>query len=262
MRINEVVNPDIYHSEFKHELEIGDYRYTAETDNDSGYGNQFIIKVYDGEEEIANAEFIEEPEDKALISANTWVKEEYQGQNIATNMYAYAKMLGNDIMPSWNQTDAGERMWRSWNQSGQSKHILPKDNKGYRELEEHSRWERDPFYTEDRERKIYLAIAAVQSVASNNGIMLDFRDHFFDQLFVKRGMSRIDESMLLNTFGRILHRGLHLFRNKEPGTDLVFYDPTNDLNIPFVKVKENVYRIPTIVRDLRWLGPQRKVTLN
>lgn len=127
---------------------------------------------------------------------------------------------------------------------------------------EHSQWGRDPFYTEGRERKIYLAIAAVQNVASKNGIVLDFRDHFFDQLFAKRGMSRIDESMLLNTFGRILNRGLHLFKDKEDGTDLVYYDPTNDLNIPFVKVKEGVYRIPTIVRDLRWLGPQRKVTLN
>lgn len=130
-RVWEDVNPDIYHSDFKHEVEIGDYRYTAETDNNSGYGNQLIIKVYDGNREIANAEFIEEPHDKALISANTWVQEEYEGQGIATNMYAYAKMLGNDIIPSWNQTDAGERMWRSWNQSGQSKHILPKGHKGY-----------------------------------------------------------------------------------------------------------------------------------
>jgi len=131
--INEEINPDIYNSEFKHEVEMHGYRYTAEVDNDSGYGNQLTIKAYDGNKEIANAEFIEEPHDKALISANTWVKEEYEGQGIATNMYAYAKMLGNDIIPSWNQTDQGERMWRSWNQSGQSKHILPKGHKGYNE---------------------------------------------------------------------------------------------------------------------------------
>lgn len=131
--INEEINPDIYHSDFKHEVEMHGYRYTAEVDNNSGYGNQLIIKAYDGNTEIGNAEFIEEPHDKALISANTWVKEQYEGQGIATNMYAYAKMLGNDIIPSWNQTDQGERMWRSWNQSGQSKHILPKGQKGYRE---------------------------------------------------------------------------------------------------------------------------------
>lgn len=131
--INEEVNPDIRHNEFKHELEIHGLRYTAETDNNSGYGNQLIIKVYDGNKEVANAEFYEEPHDDALISMNTWVLEKYQGQNIATNMYAYAKMLGNDIMPSDTQTDAGGRMWQSWNQSGQSKHILPKGQKGYRE---------------------------------------------------------------------------------------------------------------------------------
>jgi len=131
--MKEEVNPDIRHSEFKHELEIDGLRYTAETDNNSGYGNQLIIKVYDGKKEVANAEFYEEPHDKALISMNTWVISAYQGQNIATNMYAYAKMLGNDIMPSDTQTDQGERMWRSWNQSGQAKHILPKGQKGYRE---------------------------------------------------------------------------------------------------------------------------------
>lgn len=131
VRVWEDVNPDIYHSEFKHEVEMHGYRYTAETDNNSGYGNQLIIKVYDGNKEIANAEFYEEPHDKALISMNTWVINPYKGQGIATNMYAYAKMLGNDVMPSDCQTDQGERMWRSWNQSGQSKHILPKGHKGY-----------------------------------------------------------------------------------------------------------------------------------
>lgn len=131
----EYVNPDIRHSDFKHELEIHGLRYTAETDNNSGYGNQLIIRVYDGNKEVANAEFYEESHDDALISMNTWVLEKYQGQNIATNMYAYAKMLGNDIMPSDTQTDQGERMWRSWNQSKQSQHILPKGRKGYRDID-------------------------------------------------------------------------------------------------------------------------------
>lgn len=129
----EEINPDIYHPDFKHELEIDGLRYTAETDNSSGYGNQLIIKVYDGRKEIGFVEFVEEPEDKVLISGNTWVHKNYREQGIATNMYAYAKMLGNDIVPSWDQTDQGERMWRSWNQSKQSKHILPKGQKGYRE---------------------------------------------------------------------------------------------------------------------------------
>jgi len=128
--INETVNPDIYHSNFKHELEIHGLRYVATTENNTGWGNQLIITVYDGKKVVAEAELAEEPHDKALISQNTWVNKNYQGQNIATNMYAYAKMLGNDIIPSDMQTDQGERMWQSWNRSGQSKHILPKGYKG------------------------------------------------------------------------------------------------------------------------------------
>lgn len=134
--INEEINSDIYHPNFKHEVEMLGYRYVATVAQQSGYGNELKVTVYDGNKEIAHVEFIEEPHDKALISANTWVDDSYEGQGIATNMYAYAKMLGNDIMPSDNQTDAGERMWRSWNQSGQSKHILPKGHKGYNDLDE------------------------------------------------------------------------------------------------------------------------------
>lgn len=128
---NEEVNPDIYHPNFKHEVEMHGYRYVATADQSSGYGNELKISVFDGKKQIAVAEFIEEPHDKALISANTQVSDGYEGQGIATNMYAYAKMLGNDIIPSDNQTDQGETMWKSWNQSGQSKHILPKGHRGY-----------------------------------------------------------------------------------------------------------------------------------
>lgn len=134
--INEVTNPDIHDNQFNHQQEIGDYLYTAKTDNNSGYGNQLIIKVYDGRKEIGFVEFVEEPEDKVLISGNTWVHKNYREQGIATTMYAYAKMLGNDIVPSWDQTDQGSRMWQSWNQAKQSKHILPRGHKGYHEVNE------------------------------------------------------------------------------------------------------------------------------
>lgn len=127
---------------------------------------------------------------------------------------------------------------------------------------EHSDWKPDPFYTKDRIRRIHMAISAVQNVASTKGIVLDVRDHFYKQLLANRGMSRIDENMLMETFGRIINRGLHLFKDKADGTNLVFYDPHTNLNIPFTKVTSGVFRLPTIVRDLRWLGPEQKVTLN
>lgn len=164
----EEINPDIYHPDFKHELEIDGLRYTAETDNSSGYGNQLIIKVYDGRKEIGFVEFVEEPEDKVLISGNTWVHKNYREQGIATNMYAYAKMLGNDIVPSWDQTDQGERMWRSWNQSKQSKHILPKGHKGFNELDEDATPEILYHVTPTRNVKSILAKGLVPSIGQRS----------------------------------------------------------------------------------------------
>lgn len=131
MRISEVINPDIHHSQFRHEVEIGGLLYTAEADNESGYGTQLIIRVYDGRKEIATAEFMVDEDHNSLVSANTWVLPKYQAQGVATTMYSYAKQLGNDVVPSRIQSDQGERMWRAWNQAKQSKHILPKGHKGF-----------------------------------------------------------------------------------------------------------------------------------
>jgi hypothetical protein len=137
MRINEIIteatNPDIHHSEFKHEQEIGGLLYKAEADNNSGYGTTLVITVYNGRKQIASTEFIIDEDHNSLVSANTWVLPKYQDRGVATTMYAYAKMLGNDIVPSRIQTDQGNSMWRSWNQSKQSKHILPRGHKGYNE---------------------------------------------------------------------------------------------------------------------------------
>jgi GNAT superfamily N-acetyltransferase len=105
--------------------------YTAEADNESGYGTQLIIRAYDGRKEIATAEFMVDEDHKSLVSANTWVLPKYQAQGVATTMYSYAKQLGNDVVPSRIQSDQGERMWRAWNQAKQSKHILPKGHKGF-----------------------------------------------------------------------------------------------------------------------------------
>lgn len=136
--VNEVTNPDIHDNRFKHEQEIGDFLYKAEADNTSGYGTQLIIKVYDGRKEIATTEFMMDEDHNSLVSANTWVLPKYQELGIATTMYAYAKMLGNDIVPSRIQTDQGNRMWRSWNQAKQSRHILPRGHKGFNEYNESS----------------------------------------------------------------------------------------------------------------------------
>jgi hypothetical protein len=39
-------------------------------------------------------------------------------------MYAYAKMLGNDIIPSYNQTSQGKAMWAAWEKADDAKHLI------------------------------------------------------------------------------------------------------------------------------------------
>ncbi len=131
--INEKVNADILDNRFKHQVKIGEYRYVAETKNNPHYGIVFQINVFDGTERIASTSFT--VENDSLVSGFTVVHAKYRGKNIATNMYAYARMLGNTIEPSANQLDDGEKMWRSWNRSGQSKHILPKGYKKNKETD-------------------------------------------------------------------------------------------------------------------------------
>jgi hypothetical protein len=171
--INEEINPAIEDPSFKHEVEMHGNRYTAESEN----GNVLIINVYDGDKKIADTQFVINGD--SLESSMTWVSPSYQGQNLATNMYAYAKMLGNDIVPSDWQTDAGNRMWRSWNQSGQSKHILPKGQKGYRELEEDSAPEILYHVTPTRNVKSILAKGLVPSIGARSSQLETESNLFF-----------------------------------------------------------------------------------
>lgn len=122
--INEAVNPDILHPDFHHEQEIGDYRYAAfyykpHEKNPA----KLRIECYDGDKRVGVATFA--VTDDALVSDVTQVLKKYQGQKISTTMYAYAKMLGNDIIPSAELTDDGKAMWDAWHKSGEAAHIMP-----------------------------------------------------------------------------------------------------------------------------------------
>jgi hypothetical protein len=129
--IKEELNHDTLQKGFSHSIEIGDYKYMA------GYSAPYRmlhIHVYDGKRMIAKTDF--NVYGDSLESAMTEVEEDYRGQGIATNMYAYAKMLGNDIVPSDYQLDDGEKMWDAWNRSNQSQHILPKGYKVQQQMYE------------------------------------------------------------------------------------------------------------------------------
>lgn len=122
----EEINPDIRNPEFEHEQEIGNYKYTAKTQlSSSGLTTYLHIRCYDGAKLIGkvNFEVRNLVGKKWLESQQTEVAPEYKKQGIASTMYAYAKMLGNDIKPSPYQSDEGQDMWKAWKKSGDAKHL-------------------------------------------------------------------------------------------------------------------------------------------
>ena len=127
--ITESVNPDILNKKFRHTQVIGDYTYTADVEIflDEPLLN---IKAYDGDKEIGHILFEiygyeDDPANGYLESGGTEVDPKYRNKGVASTMYAYAKMLGNDIRPSWNRTAQGKGMWAAWEKSGDAKHLMP-----------------------------------------------------------------------------------------------------------------------------------------
>jgi len=131
--ITEEINPDILHPEFKHQQVIGDYTYTAASSMRSDNANYLVIKAYEDLNDplghVAQVNFFIRgtPESGYLESLNTWVAPEYRGKGIASTIYAYARMLGNTVKPSSNQTGQGRQMWSGWKQSGDAEHLIAED---------------------------------------------------------------------------------------------------------------------------------------
>jgi hypothetical protein len=136
--INEAVDIKTLDTNFKHQMKFGRYIYIAtgtkgaNTYRSKGYDSGedipgLSIEVFDpynrSKNPIAHARFIAHRDKSGeywLESDMTNVEPDYRGQNIAYQIYAYAKMLGNDIKKSTdtdgelNQTKLGKKMWRGW----------------------------------------------------------------------------------------------------------------------------------------------------
>jgi hypothetical protein len=136
--VNEAVDIQTLDTNFKHQMKFGRYIYIAtgtkgaNTYRSKGYDSGedspgLSIEVFDPynitKNPIAHARFIAHRDKSGehwLESDMTRVEPDYRGQNIAYQIYAYAKMLGNDIKKSTdtdgelNQTKLGKKMWRSW----------------------------------------------------------------------------------------------------------------------------------------------------
>ena len=92
--------------------------------NNPAYPDYFGVKiqVYDPKDDpelrwsIADARFRarQDPEtgEWYMYSVSTGTKERYQRQGIASAMYNFARMLGNDLKPSRLQTDKGRAFWQ------------------------------------------------------------------------------------------------------------------------------------------------------
>ena len=125
--VNETINPDILNRRFRHTQTIGDYTYKASVEIflDEPLLN---IKAYDGAKEIGHAMFEifhwdDAPAKSHIESGGTEVEPAYRNKGVASTMYAYAKMLGNDVRPSNMQSAQGHTMWAAWKHSGGAKHL-------------------------------------------------------------------------------------------------------------------------------------------
>jgi GNAT superfamily N-acetyltransferase len=130
--ITETINTGILNKRFRHKQVIGDYTYKASVEMFMGEPI-LSIKAYDGDREIGHILFEiivrspggkRDPSADYLESGGTEVDPAYRNKGVASTMYAYAKMLGNDIRPSYNQTSQGQAMWAAWNKAGDAKHLI------------------------------------------------------------------------------------------------------------------------------------------
>jgi GNAT superfamily N-acetyltransferase len=130
--VAETINSAILNPRFKHKQKIGDYTYTATAEDFEG-APLLWIKAYDGNKEIGHILFeiiVRSPGGRRMPSADylesggTEVDPAYRNKGIASTMYAYAKMLGNDIRASYNQTSQGKAMWAAWEKAGDAKHLI------------------------------------------------------------------------------------------------------------------------------------------
>lgn len=131
--ITETINPECLHPQFHHEQEFDGLLYKARVDQDQDNKKYFIIEAFDGNERVGIVRFKPYKNtqgDYWLTSLVTSIHPKYQGKGIARTIYAYAKMLGNTIKPSKDQTPQGQAMWKSWQDSGDAEHLL-KEYKKY-----------------------------------------------------------------------------------------------------------------------------------
>jgi hypothetical protein len=125
----------------------------------------------------------------------------------------------------------------------------------------------DTRYSAEDLNLLFHAANDISRVALKNlGITIQITSHFKDQIQMKRNrgpelLPKITPVELIDAFSRILNRGLKFFKNKEEGTNYVFFDQQTLLNIPLIKKAETRYAVPTILKSRKYYGRDQKITL-
>lgn len=118
MRISEIVNTSVFRRGFSKEKTILDGKvklvakpgYIAfNPEKKLNTSQQFRIEAFAGKNMIAWVNF--EAHGEALEALDLSVDESYRRKGIASQMYAFAKELGNSISPSKMQTELGKKFW-------------------------------------------------------------------------------------------------------------------------------------------------------
>jgi len=130
--LQETVNHDVFNPAFNDTQFFDGLTYRASSEEDHQGKPYFVIKVFDDNfERVGLVKFALYKDNKggewleSLISA---IHPEYQGKGIASHIYAYARMLGNTIKPSSDQTAMGRAMWTGWEKSGAAKHLTSNES--------------------------------------------------------------------------------------------------------------------------------------
>lgn len=118
MLLNEIINQSVFRRGFEKSKEILDGEFTLVAKH--GYiqysptkkinvSHQFRIEAFRGKEQVGWVNF--EPRGESLEALDLVVIEKYRRKGIATEMYKFAKELGNSIIPSSKQTALGKAFW-------------------------------------------------------------------------------------------------------------------------------------------------------
>ena len=131
--LKETVNHDVFNPAFNDTQFFDGLTYRASSEEDHQGKPYFVIKVFDDNFErvglVKFALYKDKSGNEWLESLISAIQPEYRGRGIAGNIYAYARMLGNTIKPSSDQTQQGRDMWTGWEKSGAAKHLTSNESR-------------------------------------------------------------------------------------------------------------------------------------